>query len=58
MIGRVFGRELLAAARQAAEERGAVQTVVVCGHRDEAKRRMLAGEGFSLASEWYVRERD
>jgi GNAT superfamily N-acetyltransferase len=52
------GQELLAAARQAAEERGAVQTVVVCGHRDEPKRQMLAGEGFSLASEWYVRERD
>jgi hypothetical protein len=53
-----MGHALLAAARQAAEERGAVQTVVVCGHRDDPKRRMLAADGFSLASEWYVRERD
>jgi len=52
------GHALLTAACQAAEERGAAQTVVVCGHRDEPKRRMLAQDGFSLASEWYVRERD
>jgi|SRR5947209_13355041 len=50
------GKELLAAAAQSARERGAVQTVVVCGHRDEPKRSMLAEGGFSLASEWYVRE--
>jgi GNAT superfamily N-acetyltransferase len=52
------GQALLAAARRAAQERGAAQTVVVCGHRDDPKRRMLAADGFSLASEWYVRERD
>lgn len=30
------------------------QLVVVCGHRDEAKRSMLQDLGLSLASEWYV----
>ena len=50
------GNALLAAALQEARERGAVQAVVVCGHRDDPKRHMLAGDGFSIASEWYVRE--
>jgi hypothetical protein len=31
-----------------------VQLVVVCGHRDLAKRSMLQDLGLSLASEWYV----
>jgi GNAT superfamily N-acetyltransferase len=30
------------------------QLVVVCAHRDEAKRSMLQGLGLSLGSEWYV----
>jgi GNAT superfamily N-acetyltransferase len=50
------GEALLAAANQEAKARGAVQTVVVCGHRDGPKRAMLAEGGFSIASEWYVRE--
>jgi hypothetical protein len=29
---------------------------VVCGHRDAPKREMLAGIGFTIASEWYVTE--
>jgi hypothetical protein len=49
------GAALLAAVERTAGQRGAVQTVVVCGHRDEAKRAMLSGERFSLASEWYTR---
>ena len=39
---------------QQARQRGAAQTVVVCGHLDQPKRAMLAQVGFSIASEWYV----
>ena len=49
------GRPLLEAVEAAARERGAVLTVVVCGHLDEPKRSMLRGQGFTIASEWYVR---
>lgn len=49
------GVALLAEVERVARERGAVQTVVVCGHRDAAKRSMLGGARFSLASEWYTR---
>ena len=49
------GRELLRRLQELASKRGAIQTIVVCSHRDEPKRLMLASEGFSLASEWYVR---
>jgi hypothetical protein len=28
--------------------------VVVCGHSDEDKRRMLSGTGLTIASEWWV----
>lgn len=48
------GIPLLQEAAQQAKRRGAAQTVVVCGHRDELKRSMLATAGFSIASEWYV----
>ena len=50
------GTRLLEEAGHRARERGAVQAVVVCGHRDEVKRRMLAVMGYGIASEWYVRE--
>ena len=50
------GEALLATANQEAKACGAVQTVVVCGHQDGPKRTMLAEGGFSIASEWYVRE--
>jgi hypothetical protein len=49
------GKTLLEAATQAAKERGAVQTVVVCGHQDEAKRGMLLALGHTIASEWWVK---
>ena len=55
-VAPAVGNALLAAALQEARERGAVQMVVVCGHRDDPKRGMLAESGFSLASEWYVQE--
>ena len=48
------GAALLADVQAAAAARGAVQSVVVCGHLDEPKRAFLRGAGLSLASEWYV----
>ena len=49
-----LGAALLAAVRQEVATRGVVQTVVVCGHLDEPKRKMLRTTGLSIASEWYV----
>ena len=49
------GKALLDETMREMKTRGAVQTVVVCAHLDEAKRTMLAEEGFTIASEWYVR---
>jgi hypothetical protein len=34
---------------------GAIQTVVVCGHLDEAKREFLRSQCLSIASEWFVK---
>lgn len=50
------GKVLLDEAMREMNARGAVQTVVVCAHLDEAKRTMLAEQGFTIASEWYVRD--
>lgn len=49
------GRALLDAAQGWGRERGCVLGVVVCGHHDEAKRRMLEDAGFPTVSEWRVR---
>ena len=49
------GRVLLSEAHNLARAAGAVQGVVVCAHLDEAKRNFLRSEGFSIASEWFVR---
>jgi hypothetical protein len=49
-----MGQALLDEALRRATTRGAVQSVVVCGHRDEPKRAWLRDSGHSLASEWYV----
>ena len=49
------GRALLGEADRLARAAGAVQGVVVCAHLDEAKRNFLRSEGFSIASEWFVR---
>jgi GNAT superfamily N-acetyltransferase len=51
-----IGAALLHEVRREAAARGAVQAVVVCGHRDVPKREMLAGSGFTIASEWYATE--
>ena len=48
------GVALLAEVKSQAKARGAVLSVVVCGHLDEPKRDMLRTSGFSIASEWYV----
>lgn len=46
------GAALLREAVRRAGERGAVQVVVICPHRDQAKLTLLAAEGLSVASEW------
>jgi len=48
------GVELVHEAKRRLAEKKVVQVVVVCGHRDEAKRSMLHTLDLSLASEWYV----
>ncbi len=48
------GRELLDAVKNELRSRGVVVMIVVCGHRDEPKRRSLIDAGLTLASEWYV----
>lgn len=49
-----IGVSLLQAAQEQAKGRGAVLSVVVCGHQDQPKRQMLQHAGLSIASEWYV----
>jgi len=50
------GKPLLDELQQQAKQKGAVQTLVVCGHHDEPKREFLKREGLNVASEWYVGE--
>ena len=45
------GKQLLEEARRLARCQGADLTVVVCGHRDESKRRMLEAAGLYIASD-------
>lgn len=47
------GATLLAAVRERALTRGAVQLVVISGHHDAPKRAMLAAAGHTIASEWW-----
>lgn len=49
------GAALLQEAMRCAKERGAVQVVVICPHRDQAKLTLLSAEGLSVASEWHTR---
>lgn len=49
-----LGADLLTEAKRRLAEKKVVQIVVVCGHRDTAKRAMLQQLDLSLASEWYV----
>jgi hypothetical protein len=48
------GAMLLREVRVRAKSRNAELLVVVCGHRDEPKRKMLRACGFGIASEWHV----
>jgi GNAT superfamily N-acetyltransferase len=48
------GVELVREAQRRLQSLKVVQLVVVCGHRDQAKRSMLQDLDLSLASEWYV----
>jgi hypothetical protein len=48
------GARLLRAALAVAEQRGAVQAVVVTAHLDEPKREALRACGLEIASEWWV----
>src|SRR5258708_6082508 len=50
------GLALLNEVLRLAKEHGAAQSVVVCGHLDQPKRAMLTQLGYSIASEWYVRD--
>lgn len=52
------GEALLGAAKQWAQERGAVLIIVVTAQRDTAKRTMLAATGATVASEWWVQPLD
>lgn len=51
-----IGQALLdAVCARARSEFGAAQVLVVCGHKDTAKRTMLRDQGLEIASEWYVK---
>jgi hypothetical protein len=49
-----IGRVLLDAIREWGRDRGAVQTVVVCGPLDQPKRAMLEAANHVVASEWWT----
>jgi len=49
------GRNLLDEAVRLCAPKGAVQTVVVCGPHDAAKRSMLLESGHIVASEWFTK---
>jgi len=51
---RSAGTDLLERAGAIARSRGAESLVVICGHRDEPKRQMLADAGLQVSSEWWV----
>ncbi len=48
------GQALLTEITAQAKARGAVLSVIVCGHLDEPKRLMLQVNDSTIASEWYV----
>lgn len=50
----LVGTALLERAIAITKERGAVQTVIVCGPQDQPKRNMLLSMGHTLASEWFT----
>lgn len=48
------GADLLDQVRKVAVSKGAIQVVVVCGHLDESKRKVLEKSSLTIASEWWV----
>jgi len=48
------GRALLDGCRETASALGAVQFVVVCGKKDELKKKFLSDYDLTVASEWYT----
>ena len=48
------GLELIKAVKAAAKTKGAIQILVVCGAHDYQKRKFLAEQQLSIASEWFV----
>ncbi len=54
MAWQTIGAVLLEKLHSIARECCCVQTVIVCGHHDDAKRRFLKSSNLQIASEWYV----
>ncbi len=50
------GGHLLQELQQQAKQKGAIQTLVVCGQHDKPKKHFLKNSGLSIVSEWYVKE--
>lgn len=48
------GKELVEALKAHAKTKGAVQSLIVCGHHDNPKRSFLKSQNLEIASEWYV----
>lgn len=51
----MIGADLLRATGDAAHKKGIQSLLVVCGAGDIPKRRMLAAQGLTLATDWYVK---
>ena len=49
------GAALLQAAGDAARQHGLKSLLVICGHGDTPKRTMLAAEGLTLETDWYIK---
>lgn len=50
------GSMLLSAILHEGKNRKAVQSVVICGHLDEPKRKMLQTIGYDVLQEWWLRD--
>jgi GNAT superfamily N-acetyltransferase len=48
------GTRLIATVKAAAKDKGATQTLVVCGAADLPKRKFLSEQNLQVASEWFV----
>jgi len=48
------GHELIRTVKTVAKDKGATQTLVVCGAYDHPKRKFLSEQNLQIASEWFV----